>query len=123
MAKRGSPGPRIMAADMLHGETVVDRRGEDLGVIEDIVIDVQRGAVAYAVVACGPGGRLFAIPWNAITLDTTRHRFILDAEKERFEHAPGFDKDHWPSMADPSWANKVHEFFGARPYWNETLGV
>lgn len=25
--------------------------------------------------------------------------------------APGLDKDHWPSMADKTWASKVHRFY------------
>jgi sporulation protein YlmC with PRC-barrel domain len=117
------PGPEVMAADTLEGDKVLNRRGEDLGTIEDIMIDVQRGRVAYAVMSCGGflgmGDKLFAIPWNALTLDANRHCFVLDADKERFEKAPGFDKDHWPSMADNSWASQVHDFYGVRPYWSE----
>jgi sporulation protein YlmC with PRC-barrel domain len=118
------PGPEVMAADTLEGDKVVNRKGEDLGSIEDIMIDVQRGRVAYAVMSCGGflgmGDKLFAIPWNALTLDANRHCFVLDADRERFEKAPGFDKDHWPSMADNSWAMQVHDFYGVRPYWSET---
>jgi sporulation protein YlmC with PRC-barrel domain len=120
-------GDQIMAADTLQGDKIVNRRGEDLGAVEDIMIDVQRGTVAYAVMSTGGflglGDRLFAIPWNALTLDTTRHCFVLDADKARLETAPGFDKDHWPSMADASWANQVHDYYGVRPYWNDTLGI
>jgi sporulation protein YlmC with PRC-barrel domain len=118
------PGPEVMAADTLEGDKVVNAKDEDLGSIEDIMIDVQRGRVAYAVMSCGGflgvGDRLFAIPWNALTLDANRHCFVLDADRSRFEKAPGFDKDHWPSMADNSWATQVHDFYGVRPYWSET---
>ena len=119
------PGPEVMAADTLEGDKVVNPKGDTLGTIEEIMIDVQRGTVAYAVLSCGGflglGDKLFAIPWSAMTLDADRHCFVLDADKERLERAPGFDKDHWPSMADPGWATRVHEYYGARPYWNETL--
>lgn len=117
------PGPEIMAADTLEGDKVVNAGGDDLGTIEDIMIDVQRGRVAYAVMSCGGflgmGDKLFAIPWSALTLDADRHCFVLDADRERFEKAPGFDKDHWPSMADNSWAAQVHDFYGVRPYWSD----
>ena len=117
------PGPQVMAADTLEGDKVVNRKGEDLGTIEDIMIDVQRGRVAYAVMSCGGflglGDKLFAIPWSALTLDANRHCFVLDADRQRFEKAPGFDKDHWPSMADNSWATQVHDFYGVRPYWSD----
>ena len=122
-ANTSGPGPEVMAADTLEGDKVVNAKGEDLGTIEDIMIDVQRGRVAYAVMSCGGfaglGGKLFAIPWSALTLDANRHCFVLDADRERFEKAPGFDKHHWPSMADDSWATQVHEFYGVRPYWSD----
>ncbi len=117
------PGPEIMAADTLEGDKVVNSRGEDLGTIEEIMIDVQRGRVAYAVMSCGGflgmGDKLFAIPWGALTLDADRHCFVLDADKERFQNAPGFNKDHWPSMADNTWAMQVHDYYGVRPYWSD----
>lgn len=118
------PGPEVMAADTLEGDRVVNLKGEKLGDIQDIMIDVQRGCVAYAVLSSGGllgiGDKLFAIPWHALTLDADRKCFVLDAEKERLENAPGFDKDHWPSMADTRWAGEVHDFYGVRPYWSNT---
>ncbi len=36
---------------------------------------------------------------------------------ERVENAPGFDKDHWPSLANPTWATSVHQYYGSEPYW------
>src|SRR5579859_5214805 len=118
------PGPEVMAADTLEGDKIVNRQGDDLGKVEEIMIDVRRGSVAYVVMSrggfLGMGDKLFAVPWSALTLDADRHCFILDAVKERFEKAPGFDKDHWPSMADPVWAREVHAYYGARPYWDQT---
>ena len=41
--------------------------------------------------------------------------------KEKLENAEGFDKDHWPSMADTAWAVKVHEYYEVVPYWEDPL--
>lgn len=115
------PGPRIMSADTLEGDKVRNSADEDLGSIEHIMLDVPNGRVAYAVLSfggfLGMGDKLFAVPWRALTLDTENKCFVLDASKERLEKAPGFDKDHWPSMADESWARGVHEYYKASPYW------
>lgn len=115
------PGPYLMLAETLTGNDVVNRADEDLGEIDGIMLDVQRGRVAYAVLSVGGflgiGDHLFAIPWGALTLDTDNKRFILDVDKERLENAPGFDKDHWPSMADTTVATQLHEYYGVRPYW------
>jgi sporulation protein YlmC with PRC-barrel domain len=115
------PGPEVMAASDFEGEEVVNHNGETLGEIEEIMLDVRSGRIAYAVLAAGGflgiGEKYFAIPWRALTLDTDRKCFILNVEKQRLENAPGFDRDHWPSMADERWANDVHTYYGTSPYW------
>ncbi|MFT3960453.1 PRC-barrel domain-containing protein [Propionivibrio sp.] len=115
------PGPEVMAASTLEGDEVVNGTGENLGKIKEIMIDVPSGQVAYAVLSSGGllgiGDKLFAIPWAALTLDVERKCFILDVDAERLKMAPGFDKDHWPSMADTSWASEVHAYYGQRNYW------
>jgi len=118
----GGPGPQVMAADTLTGDEVRNAADEKLGEITDIMLDVPTGRVAYAVMSVGGvlgiGNKLFAIPWSAMQLDTDSKCFRLNVAKERFDQAPGFDKDHWPSMADQRWAEDVHEFYEARPYWS-----
>ena len=115
------PGPRIMAADTLEGDKVKNNAGEDLGTLEHIMLDVPSGRVAYAVLSfggfLGMGDKLFAIPWRALTLDTEDKCFVLDVSKERLKTAPGFDKDHWPSMADQKWAKDLHQYYDTEPYW------
>ena len=115
------PGPQVMASSTLEGNDVVNRQGDKLGDIEEIMLDVPSGQIAYAVLAAGGflgmGEKFFAIPWQALTLDTDNKCFILDIDKERMERAPGFDKDHWPSMADTTWARDIHSYYGATPYW------
>ena len=115
------PGPRIMAADTLEGDKVKNRAGDDLGTLEHIMLDVPSGRIAYGVLSfggfLGMGDKLFAIPWQALELDTEDHAFILDVEVERLKQAPGFDKDHWPTMADEQWATQIHDYYRATPYW------
>jgi sporulation protein YlmC with PRC-barrel domain len=111
----------VLAADTLTGDKVVNRQKEDLGTIEHLMIDLQNGRVAYAVLSfggfLGMGDKLFAIPWSALTVDTVERQFILAVDKKLLEQAPGFDKDHWPNMADRSWGAEVSNYYGAKPYW------
>jgi len=110
------PGPRLMGADTLLGNDVYNNADEKLGDIKEIMLDVPAGRVAYAVLSFGGfltiGEKLFAVPWSALTLDTGAKCFRLDATKERLKDAPGFDKDHWPQMADGSWSGDVDRFYG-----------
>ena len=63
------------------------------------------------------GDKLFAIPWSALMVDTAAKQFILDVDKKLLERAPGFDKAHWPNMADRAWDAEVSSYYGAKPYW------
>jgi sporulation protein YlmC with PRC-barrel domain len=114
--------PRVIAADTLTGNKVVNLEKEDLGRIEHLMIDLESGRVGYAVLSFGGlpgmGDKLFAIPWSFLAVDTVEHRFILNVDKELLKADPGFDKDHWPNMADHTWGSKVYTYYGAKPYWN-----
>lgn len=117
--RRGSR--RVLSANTLTGDRVVNRQGEDLGKIDDLMIDLDRGRVAYAVLSfggvLGVGDKLFAIPWEALSLDRAEKRFVLGIDKTLLERAPGFDKNHWPDMADPAWGAQLYGYYGYRPYW------
>ena len=117
--RHAGPGPALMGADTLIGDSVVNAADEDLGDIKEIMLDMQTGQVAYAVLSfggfLGMGDKLFAVPWQALHLDTVNKRFVLDIEKERLQTAPGFDKDAWPDMADAQWAQHIHTFYGTDP--------
>ena len=86
------------------------------------MIDLDTGRIAYAVLSfggfLGMGDKLFAIPWSALTVDKVEKRFILNVDKELLKRAPGFDKDHWPNMADRAWGAQVFKYYGAKPYWS-----
>jgi sporulation protein YlmC with PRC-barrel domain len=113
----GGPGPALMGANTLIGNDVYNHKDEDLGDIKEIMLDMRNGRVSYAVLSfggfLGMGEKLFAVPWNALTLDTKNKRFVLNVEKDRLKQAPGFDKDKWPNMADQAWAKEIHSYYGA----------
>ena len=115
---------RVMAARALSGDRVRNSAGEHLGKIEDIMIDIPTGRVAYAVLSfggvLGMGNKLFALPWEALILNEREREFVLDVDKEKLENAPGFDKDNWPDMADPSWAERMHGHWGERKDWSQS---
>lgn len=115
----GGPGPQLMGAGTLTGNDVYNHKDEDLGDIKEIMLDMPSGKVSYAVLSYGSflglGEKLFAVPWNALKLDTVNKRFVLNVEKERLKDAPGFDKDHWPNMADHSWIANIHSYYGTKP--------
>jgi sporulation protein YlmC with PRC-barrel domain len=113
--------PRVLSASTLSGDPVRNPQGDDLGKIEDFMIDLEAGRVAYAVLSFGGvfgvGDKLFAVPWKAMTVDMDRHCFLLNVPKDRLKNAPGFDKDNWPDITSTEWSTQINSFYGTKPYW------
>jgi sporulation protein YlmC with PRC-barrel domain len=113
--------PAVLSATTVIGDQVVNPQGENLGKIEEVMLDVNDDRIAYAVLSFGGflgiGDKLFAVPWRALRLDPENHQFILDESKERLQNAPGFDKDDWPDMADRRFASQVYDYYSTPKYW------
>ncbi len=107
----------MLSTSSLKNTKIVNLDGEDLGNLEDIMLNVADGDIAYAVVSfggfLGMGDKHFAVPWDALTVDTDEHRIVLDVDRERLENAPGFDKDAWPTTADDTWLHDLHQHYGS----------
>lgn len=112
--------PTVMSATTLIGDDVRNAQGEDLGKVTDMVIDLRNGRTAYVVLDfggfLGMGNKLFAVPWEAMSVDTDQECFVLDVDRTFLEEAPGFSKDEWPSHPDFSFVNKVHHYYGLEQY-------
>lgn len=108
----------VISASTLNGDDVYNLKGDKLGDIKEIMLDVPSGKVAYAVLSFGGflsiGEKLFAVPWSALTVDTDKKHFVFDADEARLKEAPGFDKDHWPDMADAAWAKDIHSYYSTQ---------
>jgi sporulation protein YlmC with PRC-barrel domain len=113
--------PASLSASTLTGDKVRNPDGDNLGHLEEIVIDLESGRVSYAVLASGGflglGDKFFAIPWDMLTVDTENKEIIVDVSKETLENAPGFDKDNWPDIHDRAWVEDVYRYYGHDPFW------
>jgi sporulation protein YlmC with PRC-barrel domain len=112
----------VLSASTLAKFKVENTAGEDLGKIEEVMIDSATGRVAYAVLSFGGflgfGDKLFAIPWSKLSLTPVKDKtFILNVPKERLDKGRGFNKDKWPDVADPTWQSETYKYYDAEPYW------
>ena len=86
------PGPHLMGAETLIGNAVLNRSGQTLGDIKEIMLEVETGRVGYAVLSFstyfGLSEKLFAVPWKMLTLDPLQKCFVMDLSPERLVTKP-----------------------------------
>jgi sporulation protein YlmC with PRC-barrel domain len=113
----------IVVKKSILGAKVTNPDREDLGKIEDLVLDARNNRVVYAILSfggiLGMGDKHFAIPWEAFSFDLSEKVAVLSVDKDRLKNAPGFDMDNWPDMASTAWGTQLHSHYGYKPYWEE----
>ncbi|AKB27112.1 hypothetical protein MSSIT_0393 [Methanosarcina siciliae T4/M] len=112
------PGNRtFVASTEIKGSKILTVKDEKLGTIKEVMIDSERGRIAYVVFACdcflGMKCKFFAIPWGA--LHASRGDYILKVDKEAFKTAEGLDEDVW--TLNHNDLAKVYEQYNLHPYW------
>lgn len=103
------------------GSSVTNLAGDDLGKMEKVALDLDRGIIAFAIISLGGflsiGGKLFAVPWQAFSVSHHDKKFVLNIPKEKLESAPYFDEAHWHQQVNASWLDSVYRYYGYKSYW------
>lgn len=107
----------LLSSSSISDDDVVNTDGDDLGHVEDLMIDPVTGKVDYAVLSFGGflgiGDKYFAVPFDQFSVDRENKRMVLNVDKDRLKDAPGFDKDDWPDFADAGFRTRVSDFYYA----------
>lgn len=101
----------------IRGRAVKDRAGEDLGTVDDLLIDPTANQVRFLVVASGGflglGEQKSFIPVEAVTR-VGAHEVFIDQTLDQVAGAPAYDPD---LVNDRSYNEGVYGYFGYLPYW------
>lgn len=107
----------LIAAEKVRGTDIYNRRGDNLGEVESVMIDKLSGKVAYAVVTFGGflglGAERRALPWGVLTYDIDLGGYLVDADDNVLRTTPIYAEN----QADPEWGTRLHGHFGVPPYW------
>jgi sporulation protein YlmC with PRC-barrel domain len=109
------PLERLTATSII-GDKVENVDGDDLGRIDNLMVNIHTGQIEYVVLEYGSflglGGKLFAIPFSELQVVPEKHGFILNRNEEYLKNSPGFDKDHWPDTNDHTYYGDVDSYWG-----------
>lgn len=108
----------LIASNKVEGTAVYNRQGEKLGEVYNFMVGKRSGEVAYAIMSFGGvlgiGQKYHPLPWNALTYDTSKKGYVIDADKERLMRAPNYAAGEEP-FARPEYGQQV------RDYWSSGL--
>ena len=120
MGSKPAEGPRMNAfmVDKVIGSKVMNLKGETLGKIDDLVVDVDTGRILYAILDFGGflgiGTKLLPVPWDSLAALPLEGTFFLNQTKDQMEKAPAFDKRNLPDLGDMQWGAGILKHYGAR---------
>jgi len=121
-AYNASEGQRMNAfmVEKIIGSKVINLKGETVGKIENLVVDIDTGRILYAVLESGGflgiGEKLFPVPWKSLAALPSEGIFFLDQSKEQMGKAPAFDKKNLPDMTDMRWGQDIFKHYGVPGY-------
>lgn len=107
----------IVRVDDVQGMDIYNMKGKEIGVVEAVTLDADKGEIAYVVMShggfLGVGDKLFAVPWKSFRMTKDKDELVLDVSEKTLEKAPGFDDDNWPNMGDPKWRSRIDTYYGS----------
>jgi sporulation protein YlmC with PRC-barrel domain len=89
--------------------------GDDIGDIEDVVVNLNDGSVRYVVLQFdrkwSMDDKLVALPPTAFRPKGDGDDIVLkDASREQLKQAPSFDKNSWPRSDDRSFLSRLEQW-------------
>jgi sporulation protein YlmC with PRC-barrel domain len=113
-SQTGSMQTAQKASDFI-GKTVQGRTGEDIGQVNDLVVDPATGRVSYAILSAsgisGASDKLYPVPFTALKPRPGQEALSLNIDSSRLQSAPSFDRNNWPDLSNPRWSSDVDRFY------------
>ena len=119
-AKNKNPAtnyPSLVGASEIKGTHVKNPQGEDLGQIDEVLIDPDTGQVRFVILEVGGflglGSTKVAVPLSAfqITKEENMPKWVLDADKEKLKNAPKVEGKNYQRLYTRSAAEPIFVYW------------
>ena len=95
---------------------MTNAQNEDLGKVQDIIVNIDQGSAPYAVIASGgafTGNRTrVAVPLSSFQCSPDGKHLVLSATKEQLQSASKSPTGAWAIVADAEWTRRVDAYYG-----------
>jgi hypothetical protein len=95
--------------------TLFDDQGQRIGEVDSVLVDMERGQIAYLVVSkdtVTATEEKFVVPWKAVETSAERDGLVLSTPTELRLAIP-----EELSHIDRETGLRIHQYYGVSPYW------
>jgi sporulation protein YlmC with PRC-barrel domain len=112
----------VQKAGRLMGTAVENLQGQQLGKVENLMVDLSAGRIIAVIISTGEflglGGELSAVPPTALRFNPQHDTLQLDVSKETLANSPHFKAGQWPDFSQPGYAGGVYHACQVEPWFN-----
>lgn len=105
---------REKSANAIIGEKVINEQNEDVGKVQDLIINLESGQAPYAVIATSgfTGRSKVAVPLNSLRFSEDGKSLVTSATKEQLHSASKTATGAWKSSSEAEWTRNVTGYYG-----------
>jgi hypothetical protein len=118
--------PGLLFGSKIKGSEVKNLQAQDIGSIDELVVDPDSGQVRFVVLNVGGflgvDAKEVAVPWRAFQVTENKDgagNFVLDTTKDKLEQAPAFDATKITQMYDRAQSEPIFDYWSVT--WFEPL--
>lgn len=106
---------RPLRAGEIIGGDLVNLMNEDLGDIQEVIIDSKSGSISHVLVESGGflglGEDVVAVPLQALSVTDNMNTFVIDMPAERFAEAPKVEANAIDKVQDAEWQEQNDAYY------------
>jgi sporulation protein YlmC with PRC-barrel domain len=102
-------------ARQLIGMTVENARGDNVGKLNDIVVDLESGRALYAVINAKGAGNMKAVAPGRLVVRANDKAIRFTGDQQKLENAPNFNRNN--DLTSAQYAARVYGHFGEQHSW------
>ncbi|MGR0187760.1 PRC-barrel domain-containing protein [Azospirillum aestuarii] len=108
---------QLTSANAIAGRTVNNRKGDEVGEVEYLLIDPQNGKVRYALIGSGGlfdiGEDITPVPWSSLIVTPGEYSstVTLNAELDTLRQGRRFSRDDIQRLTEPTLITQVYGLY------------
>ena len=112
---------QAIAASRVIGTAVYNTAGENIGTIEDVMLDKTSNGIMFAVIGFGGflgiGEKYHAIPWSVLDYQTAQGGYVVPFTKDQLQAAPAYSINDLAGADGQKARDASFEYYKVDPYW------